>query len=78
MTMDEYAAATAAQNGSDTRTVDENGRLDTFGMTDREIAEETLRLLRGLSDGMTAIMEQIAPTLTAMKETPIGRMMGIR
>lgn len=75
MSIEEYA--TAAVNEHDHRVRDEKGRVKGMHlMTDREISEETLQLLRGLSDGMQEIMQQVGPTMQAMQSGPLGKLFG--
>lgn len=50
------------------RKVDNNGRITTDQLTDREIAEETLATLRTIADAITAI--------GANPSMMMGRMMG--
>lgn len=71
MSIEEYAEA---QHNHRTR--DEKGRDVVQEMTDREIAVETLTLMRGLSDGMLELMEQVGPTMQAMQNGPLGKFFG--
>jgi hypothetical protein len=68
---DETLARVSAINN---RSIDGFGRVFVAQMTDREMAEETLTLLRGLSDGMTALMTQIGPVMEQMQNSPLMKM----
>lgn len=75
MSMEEYAEIATRENG-DHRDHDEKGRVKPAHMTDRELAVETVTRLRSLEDGLEALMTQVGPSLQAMQNGPLGRMLG--